>query len=128
MTIKKPTQAMTQAGYKDAITDRAIVPRITSPSKRQNLANILAEHPGNSVDAQCNRLLAALRLHPITTFEAMRYLDCYDPRTRILKLSEAGHHIETVWVKSLTESGETHRIGRYVLMPWVQAMGAVAHE
>jgi len=60
----------------------------------------------------------------ITTFEAMRHLDIYDPRPRKFELvHEHGWLIETIREQALTESGEKHSIGRYVLkaMPKEQA-------
>ena len=38
------------------------------------------------------------------------------PRPRKLELLAAGYDIALVWDQVITESGETHRIGRYVLM------------
>lgn len=81
------------------------------------LSAIAAEYPGINASAQRRRLAAALeRLGSVTTFESMRHLDIYDPRPRKLELLAAGYDIALVWDRVITESGETHRIGRYVLM------------
>jgi len=80
------------------------------------MAATLSEYPSQSAAAQRQRLAAALaRLGSVTTFEAMRYLDIYDPRPRKLELLAAGYDIALVWDRAITESGEVHRIGRYVL-------------
>lgn len=73
--------------------------------------------PGNSTQAQCARLREALSRFPITTFEAMRFLDCYDPRARVMQLRKAGERINTHWTKEPTECGTLHRIGLYTLIP-----------
>jgi hypothetical protein len=51
----------------------------------------------------------------ITTFEAMRHLDIYDPRPRKFDLVRGGHDVVTTWRHGLTESGDRHRIGVYTL-------------
>jgi len=74
------------------------------------------DRPGNAGAIQRERLLAALRaLGSLTTFEASRYLDLYDPRARAMELRRAGHGILTVWERERTECGAVHRLGRYVL-------------
>ncbi len=81
------------------------------------MAAILSVLPGISASVQRARLLAALeRLGSVTTYEASRYLDLYDPRARKKELCKEGHDIDTVPCRVITESGEIHRIGRYVLM------------
>lgn len=89
----------------------------TSPAddKREALAEILAAHPGNSCAVQCARIRAALSRFNLTTFEAMRHLDVYDPRARVLQLRKDGESIKTVWTRIPTESGDLHRVGLYVL-------------
>ena len=87
----------------------------TSDDKRKALADILAAHPGNSCAVQCVRIRAALSRFSLTTFEAMRHLDVYDPRARELQLRHAGESITTTWSHITTESGHLHRVGVYVL-------------
>lgn len=60
--------------------------------------------------------LALQALGSVTTYEASRYLDLYDPRARKKELLREGHAIDTIPARVVTESGEVHRIGRYVLM------------
>ena len=87
----------------------------TPDAKREALASILAAHPGNTCEVQCARIRAALSQFSLTTFEAMRQLDCYDPRARVRQLRNAGERIDTHWKKVPTESGHLHRVGLYVL-------------
>ena len=87
----------------------------TSASKRRALAAILKAHPGTSGAAQCARIREALASWPLTTFEAMRYLDCYDPRARVMRLRDEGHAIKTHWRTVTTEAGTKHRVGVYAL-------------
>ena len=87
----------------------------TPDDKRQAMAAILAAHPGNSCAVQCARIRAVLSRFSLTTYEAMRHLDVYDPRARVLQLRKAGEAITTTWGQITTESGELHRVGVYVL-------------
>jgi len=80
------------------------------------LRDILRTIPGNSIEAQRNRLMVAMqRQGYVTTFEASRYLDCYDPRARIHELRNKGQAINTMLRQEQTESGEYHRVGVYFL-------------
>ena len=74
-------------------------------------------HPGASSEVQCARMRAALSQFSITTFEAMRDLDVYDPRARVMQLRNAGETIDTHWQTVITEAGESHRVGVYTLRP-----------
>ena len=87
----------------------------TSPAKRGALAWILATLPGTSCPTQCERIREALAQFPITTFEAMRYLDCYDPRARVMQRRNAGEPSVTPWRPGTPESGDRHRVGLYAL-------------
>jgi len=69
----------------------------TPDDKREALASILAMHPGNTCTVQCARIRAALSRFSLTTYEAMRHLDVYDPRARVLQLRKAGENILTTW-------------------------------
>lgn len=90
-------------------------PMPTSSAKRAALAAICKAHPGTSSTTQCERIREALAQFSITTFEAMRYLDCYDPRARVMQLRNAGEPIVTHWRTVTTESGDRHRVGLYAL-------------
>ena len=45
----------------------------------------------------------------------MRYLDIYYCPARVLQLRAAEHRITTHWQTVVTEAGEKHRVGLYVL-------------
>jgi hypothetical protein len=84
------------------------------------LRAIRDQHRDRSASTQRARLLEALQtLGHITTFEASRHLDLYDPRARKMELVKAGHRILTTWRHVPTESGKAHRIGVYSLVKGV---------
>ena len=93
------------------------LPLFTDLDKREALADILASNPGTDTTAQCTRIRAALARFALSTFEASRYLDCYDPRARVMQLRHAGDVIRTHWQIIVTEAGAKHRVGLYVLEP-----------
>ena len=73
------------------------------------------KYSGTSTSVQCERLLSELKKRSVTTYEAMRVLDIYHVPARVLDLRKRGHNIVTVWDTVITESGQRHRVGRYVL-------------
>ena len=89
--------------------------REAAPAKVAALKQIQEQFNGIAARRQCERLLAALAQFPITTFEAMRYLDVYHCPARVLQLRQAGHDIITHWQTVITEAGERHRVGQYLL-------------
>ena len=88
---------------------------ITSPEKQADLRSIKAMFTGSSAGAQCERLLTGLARYKITTYEAMRYLDVYHCPARVLQLRKRGYKITTHWETVITESGDKHIVGCYVL-------------
>lgn len=89
----------------------------TPSTKRHALAAIRRMFPGTSCEAQCNRIREALSQFSLTTFEAMRFLDCYDPRARMTQIRRSGVAVDTHWQTIVTECGDRHRVGLYVLNP-----------
>lgn len=91
----------------------------TDQGRQQSLADILRALPGNDSATQRTRMLSAMRaLGSITTFEAMRHLDVFDPRPRIHELRHIyGYQIRTAMRAERTESGVVHRVGVYFLSP-----------
>ena len=87
----------------------------TSPEKKAALETIRCEFKGTASRSQAARLLEALSRFSLTTFEAMRYLDVYHCPARVLQLRKQGHSITTHWKTVVTEAGEKHRVGLYVL-------------
>lgn len=87
----------------------------STPEKVQALKALRDAMPGNSGATQEKRILEALSRGSLSTFEASRYLDAFDPRARVMALRNKGHCITTHWVLQRTECGRPHRIGVYVL-------------
>jgi uncharacterized protein YcaQ len=89
----------------------------TSPEKIALLVKLSEALPGNAGANQATRLLEALKHGPITTNEARRFLDVFDPAARVRDLRhKRGHEIETHRALSITEQGVAHRVGLYVLL------------
>jgi len=82
--------------------------------KKTALEAIREQFKGTDTNTQCARLLEALARFPVSTFEAMRFLDVYHCPARVLQLRKAGHQITTHWQTVVTESGAKHRVGLYV--------------
>lgn len=88
-----------------------------TPERIAAMTAIRETHQGTDRAAQCRRLEAALEtLGTISTFEASRYLDLYDPRARKLDLIKRGRQIGMFWGHIETEAGAAHRVGVYFLM------------
>ena len=60
--------------------------KATPPEKKAALEIIRSQFKGNAARSQAARLLEALSRYPVTTFEAMRYLDVYHCPARVLQL------------------------------------------
>ncbi len=89
---------------------------MSTPERIGAMRQIRDQHQGLDARTQRARLLQALQtMGHVTTFEASRYLDLYDPRARKLELIKAGHDIVMTWRRVVTESGATHRIGVYAM-------------
>lgn len=84
-------------------------------AKQAALIEIRDSNRGTASSSQCARLLTALNRFPVTTFEAMRFLDVYHVPARVLQLRGRGHEIVTHWLTVQTESGDKHRVGLYAL-------------
>lgn len=85
------------------------------PQKEAALIELRDQCKGTDSRSQCMRLQLALERFAITTFEAMRFLDVYHVPARVLQLRKRGYDIVTHWSTVETESGDTHRVGLYVL-------------
>jgi hypothetical protein len=75
------------------------------------------QSPSNSTSAQCDRLEAEIRLHPVSTIYARDKLDILMPAARVFELRyERGLNIHTHWKTEQTASGKDHRVAEYVLL------------
>lgn len=106
---------MTQLNLDGILRD--VAQEVRNKTERKLLMQrLLKEYPGNSSRAQCRRMLAALQiLGSATTLELARDLDVLDPPARKFYLVSEGHNISLAWDHDETESGVTHRVGRYFL-------------
>ena len=89
--------------------------KIAASDQEKPLPSTKPKFNDNSASSQCARLLEALKQGPITTYDAMRKLDCYHPPARIITLRKRGHNITTVKKQIQTEAGTWHWVGLYVL-------------
>lgn len=85
------------------------------PDKEAALVQLSIDFMGNSAKTQCLRLLNALQLFKINSYEASRFLNIYHPPARILELRKQAHRIDTVWETVEAENGILHRVACYVL-------------
>lgn len=90
--------------------------KIATPEKEAALKSLREQFKGTDRDTQVRRALEGLRRFPLTTFELMRGLDVYHAPARIRDLREAGHNIITLRQPVMTEAGELHTVGLYVLI------------
>lgn len=88
-----------------------------SPERLAVFEQILNESRGVSSASQRQRFKAALtKLGSVLTFELSRFLSIYYPPARKFELINIdGWEIDLIWERFETESGEIHRIGRYIL-------------
>ena len=81
-------------------------PHDITPERIAALHAIRDRHRGDAWATQAARLLEALEsLQHVTTFEASRHLDLYEPRARKLNLVRDGHQIVSSWLTVHSESG-----------------------
>jgi hypothetical protein len=88
-----------------------------SPERLAVFEQVLNEFRGVNAASQRQRFKAALtKLGSVLTFELSRFLDIYYPPARKFELINIdGWEIDLIWERFETESGEIHRIGRYIL-------------
>lgn len=98
-----PSQSQTQLAEGAAMT------------RADFLRQLTATLPGVTAATQRQRIMAALRTGPLSTVEAIRFLDIIRPSARIAELRNDGHRIITTWRADATETGEPHRVALYVL-------------
>lgn len=87
----------------------------TGEAKVDQLCSIRDKYKGENRAAQVKRLIEALRLFPISTFEARRCLDIMHPAGRVQELRDEGNEIDTLRLSEFSELGRPHSIAVYVL-------------
>lgn len=86
------------------------------PHKLALFAELMANVKGTSATPQRQRVREVLaRGYPLNTFEASRHLDVYHCPARVRELRREGLDIVTHWVTVITESGDKHQVGNYLL-------------
>lgn len=86
----------------------------TPEAKKLQLESIAAKYKGNDAVDQRSRLLEAIHRHPVSTFDARRYLDVPHPAGRVMELRRCGWIIHTVRMYASSDNGKPHRIGVYI--------------
>ena len=87
----------------------------TGEAKVHLLESIREKYKGESGATHARRILDALRLGPLSTFEARRYLDVPHPAGRIQELRDDGNEIDTLRFAERSEVGRPHNIALYLL-------------
>lgn len=86
---------------------------LAGEAKAKILTEIRDQYKGESRVDQRSRLLSALSVCPVSTFEARRYLDVMHPAGRVMELRRGGWDIDTFWITQKTQFGRPHRIAIY---------------
>jgi hypothetical protein len=87
----------------------------TSEAKATQLESIREKYKGEAGATHARRILDALRLGPLSTFEARRYLDVPHPAGRVQELRDSGNEIDTLRLSERSEVGRPHCIALYLL-------------
>ena len=98
----------------EAIDTKEIAP-LAGEAKVRQLIAVREQYKGETRKTHAQRILSALRLGPLSTFEARRHLDVPHPAGRVLELRNAGHEITTFRVPEPSDIGCSHTIALYVL-------------
>ena len=67
------------------------------------------------MESQCSRILAHLRVKPITPLEALHYAGCFRLGARIYELRSLGYRIDSELVEVFDKRGEKKRVAQYRL-------------
>lgn len=62
------------------------------------------------------RVLAALRMQPLTTVQARQELKVMHPAGRIMEIRKAGYRVRRTWVEVTALDGSRHRVACYRLI------------
>lgn len=95
---------------------KELVPHSASgEAKAQQLETIREKYKGETGATHAQRILAALKLGPLSTFEARKHLDVPHPAGRVQELREGGNEINTLRRSERNGIGRPHCIAIYVL-------------
>lgn len=87
----------------------------TTPERERGLRRLLDARPGIGMETQCARLLAAIRLAPITLRGARRWLDVTHPSECVRRLRKDGYSIHSRNVLEASDAGVLHKTVAYEL-------------
>ncbi len=87
----------------------------TGESKVRLLESIREQYKGETSTTHVRRMLDALKLGPLSTFEARKYLDVPHPAGRIQELRKSGNEIDTIRLSEQIDVGRPHYIAVYLL-------------
>ncbi|MBI3523838.1 MAG: hypothetical protein HY066_04815 [Betaproteobacteria bacterium] len=100
----------------ETIDTKELAPQAaTGEAKAQQLKTIREKYNGETGATHARRILDALRLYRLSTFEARKYLDVPHPAGRVQELRDAGNEIDTLRLSEPSEVGRPHCIAVYVL-------------
>jgi len=88
---------------------------LAGEAKVEQLKAIRDHYKGETAATHADRILAALRLFPLSTFEARNHLDVPHPAGRVQELRDAGNEIDTLRSQEESAAGRPHCIAVYVL-------------
>ena len=88
---------------------------LAGEAKVEQLKAIREKYKGESTANHEQRILDALRLAPLSTFEARKHLDVPHPAGRVQTLRDAGNEIDTLRYSEKSDVGRPHVIAIYVL-------------
>lgn len=88
---------------------------LAGEAKVEQLIAIREKYKGETGASHERRILDALRLAPLSTFEARKYLDVPHPAGRVQELRDAGNEIDTLRFPEKSDVGRPHVIAVYVL-------------
>ena len=98
------------------INTKEIAPQAgTSEAKAEQLKTIREKYNVETGAAHARRMLDALRLYRLSTFEARKHLDVPHPAGRVQELRDAGNEIDTIRLSEPSDVGRPHNIAVYVL-------------
>ena len=98
----------------ETISTKEIAP-LAGEAKVEQFIAIRDKYKGETGSIQRIRLLEALRVGSVSTFEARRYLDIVHPAGRIQELRDEGQEIDTLRIAEPSEVGRPHSIAVYIL-------------
>lgn len=100
----------------ETIDTKELAPQAgTNEAKIEQLQTIREKYKGETGATHARRILDALRLHWLSTFEARKYLDVPHPAGRVQELRDAGNEIDTLRLSERSDVGRPHCIAVYVL-------------